>query len=232
MKIWDVFPAYLGRTLLLVEHRELHALAALRGTEQSFAADIDMQTVDWYEHPWALAKRHRMVVEEMRLLRLEHNSPLAEPEQHSDWPPLHRNIGIPTQFEQLRRLNGDSRIPVVNDVSRLWQQVAYSVMARDDEAYRYLAEAAHHGRVSLSELQAEITELLRQPAQFALWSKTINVMWQDCQSAPEVALYQARTERPYRRLKAIQFLAGRHPWLNLWHSTAISDLMCCAVVSV
>lgn len=229
MKIWDIFPGYLGRTLLLVEHRECHALAALHEQGQQVAEDIDPRANEWLRHFWALTKRHEMVVAEMMLLNLEHNSPLPEPEVHGDWPPLHPQLGFIKQYAQVARLHSDARIPIPDSSEQLWYQVSHSVSARDQEAYRALSEAVHHGRVQLPELENDVSELLRQPASFALWEQAIDTLWQTCLKTPEAALYRARQPRPHRRMKAIQFLAARYGWLNLWQTTAITDLNCCVI---
>jgi hypothetical protein len=75
MRIWDVEPAVLCRRHLLGEHRELHAVwAVLTGDRAGYRRHPE--TLRWEGRLRALARRHEVLVAEMRRRGFAHRSPL------------------------------------------------------------------------------------------------------------------------------------------------------------
>lgn len=227
MKIWDCFPGYLNKTLLLAEHRELHA--AHGHIEEGRAASISMtQPLDWLNYPQAIKARHALVIEEMALAGIEHQSKLEFDRGKTEWPAVSRELPLTSQMEQLRVMRGGARLPVPHTVEELWQQCALSVSARDPQYYRHLHTQVSNASIGMPQLLTELNQLLRLPVSPHAWEKTVYSMWELCAKLPEAFTYSSSFERPERLIKAIQYLASRYRWPELWYTTAITDLACCS----
>lgn len=227
MKIWDCFPGYLNKTLLLAEHRELHATHNI--VEEGLAVStVDPHMLDWMNHPQAIRARHALVIEEMALAGVEHRSKLDFNRGPTTWPATSRELPLSSQIEQLQVMRGGARLAVPQSVEELWNQCALSVLARDPQYAQHIESQINSGGLHFSQLMVEINDILRQPALPHAWEKTIFSMWEVCAKLPEAFTYRSSFNRPERLIKAIQYLASRYRWPELWDTTAITDLACCS----
>ena len=177
MRIWDVHPGYLSRDGLLGEHALLHAIAAtLRRGEPPPATSRrsrrrrhmagNPEVARWRGYGWALAQRHRLVVAEMALRGIDHKSPLVLRTAADCWPPAFVDPPA-TQFSLLAAKYEASgqcgRIPLPRSCHQLWAQHKYSVMAREQGAYRALGRrvSAMRGTNGIAALALELTNWLR-----------------------------------------------------------------------
>lgn len=225
MKIWDIHPGYLGKSLLLNEHRELHSVENIAGENGAHVEHHDPAIAAWLFRQPAIACRHQWLVEEMSLRQLEHHSPMTKRIAPADWPSIQPTAAI-EQFNALTKQKDQPRLPIPNDVETLWAQHAYSVMARDVSLYRELSARLKEPvyTLSMGELAHILTETLHRPCRRSYWSKVVLAMWEHCAPLPEAYSYQSSLTRPERLIRAIQFLAQKHQVAELWHSTALSDL--------
>ncbi|MBW8191550.1 pyrimidine dimer DNA glycosylase/endonuclease V [Neiella marina] len=230
MKIWDCYPAYLTQPLLVAEHREIHGLLQIVERGKSLAKTADPHIANWLAHPGALATRHEQLVEEMSLRDIEHKSPVAVQAGAVLWPKVSGDIGIGIQFEQLAAMGNDARLLSPKKPDDLLQQNALSIMARDPSLYKFLQAENQNGRLKLIELQREVTEVIRRPVNLEFLERVVATMWRYCEQAPEAFTFSSRSKDPMRRLKAIQFLASKYKWPELWQTTALTDLACCQLV--
>jgi len=227
MRIWDCFPGYLNKTLLLAEHRELHAAQGIiDGGGEVLTSDA--QIVEWVKHPQAIRARHALLIEEMGLAGIEHHSSLAFDRGMVIWPVISKELTLTSQMEQLRVMRGGARLPVPQTAEELWQQCALSASARDPQYFRYLQSQVGSGSLNLNQLMSELNELLRKPVQPHAWERAVLSMWEICAKLPEAFTYSSSFNRPERLIKAIQYLASRYRWPELWYTTAITDLACCS----
>lgn len=224
MKIWDVHPGYLGKKLLLNEHRELHGIEQLAANNMP-GEQLDPAISAWLFRQPAIACRHQWLVEEMNLRQIEHHSPMNKRVAPADWPPLQPTAAL-EQVNALGKQKDPGRIPIPKDPKTLWTQHAYSVMARDIALYRELNERVNDPAYDLSmgELAHILTDALHRPCRRGYWEKVISAMWEHCAESPEAYSYQSSLNRPERLIRAIQFLAQKYQWPEIWHSTALSDL--------
>ena len=229
MKIWDCFPAYLNQNQLIAEHRELHGLHQKTERQAPMSDSMDPHIANWLQVPQAIAWRHGLVVEEMRLHQIDHKSPIDSFRTPIEWPAFSKEISLSMQFDQIKALANDARLVVPDETETLIQQSAFSLMARDPGLYKYLQNESHHGRLAMTELFREVTEVVRKPVQREVYERVINSMWRYCQKAPEAFTYTSSNNRPSRRIRAIQFLANKYRWPELWQSAALTDLACCAI---
>ncbi|MCK9296079.1 MAG: hypothetical protein M0P70_13455 [Desulfobulbaceae bacterium] len=139
MRIWDIDPGYLNRQSLLGEHRELHAIfVVLTRNRKGYAAHPE--TRRWKDHLAALAKRHDLLVAEMRLRGYKHHSPLPAIPGDTIWPktfinPPHAQFAI---LREKYRGKQPGRIPLPSSARQLWAQHKYSVLARDPRLYQII----------------------------------------------------------------------------------------------
>ncbi len=229
MKIWDCFPAYLSQSQLIAEHRELHGLQQLIDRGKTLGQGADPHIANWLNAPQAIAWRHALVVEEMRLQLVDHKSPIDSFRVATEWPAFSKEVSITVQFEQLKALATDARLNLPGDPKELMQQSAFSFMARDPAYYKHLQAEVMHERISVEALFKELCQVVRRPVQQEVYERVINTMWRYCQKAPEAFTFKSSQERPARRIRAIQFLASKYRWPELWHSTALTDFACCAI---
>lgn len=229
MKVWDCFPAYLNQNQLIAEHRELHGLQQNVERDVPITDSMDPHIANWLRAPQAIAWRHALVAEEMRLHQVDHKSPIDSFRTPITWPSFSKEVTLTMQFEQLKALHHDARLTIPDETETLIQQSAFSLMARDPGLYKYLQNESHHGRLALAELFREVSEVVRKPVQREVYDRVIASMWRYCQKAPEAFTFASSQGRPARRIRAIQFLAGKYRWPELWQSAALTDLACCAI---
>jgi len=166
LRVWDVHPGYLDRQRLLGEHRELHGIVSIlsRGLK---GYSNHPETRRWVGHGWALRQRHRLLVAEMALRGYRERTPVRLRSGAGRWPDDF--VDPPgAQFALLRSKYGDAssgRIPLPRTTHELWSHHKYSVLARDQAAYRALGRrvAGLRKTAGFDELALELVEWLRTP---------------------------------------------------------------------
>ena len=167
MRIWDVHPGYLDRQRLLGEHRELHGVVAVVARHPAPPVRHP-EAKRWIGCGWALGQRHRLLAAEMALRGYRDRTPIALDSATGHWPDA--VLDPPSeQFAILARKyaakNTQGRIPLPRTAHELWAHHKYSVLARNQAAYRNLGRrvAALRGRDGFHELASELVAWLRQP---------------------------------------------------------------------
>ncbi|MCM2679471.1 pyrimidine dimer DNA glycosylase/endonuclease V [Echinimonas agarilytica] len=230
MKIWDCYPAYLNQNLLVAEHRELHGLQQISNRKTPITKATDAHIAAWISSPNAMSIRHDQIVEEMHLHQIEHRSPMPRDDEPVEWPPLLQQPSVANQFSQLREVSSDARLAVPEDSETLIEQFAFSLMARDPALYKRLQAQTAQGDLSLDELMVTVSETLQLPVDEEVYQRVISTMWRYCAKAPEAFTFASSVNEPRRRLRAIQYLASKYKWPELWKSTALTDLATCQIV--
>ena len=177
MRIWDIHPGYLSGDRLLVEHAALHRVASalLRDGKSPEASR-------WRGCRWALSQRHRLVVAEMALRGRRHRSPLRFQGALGLWPETFQESPA-AQFDLLRRrregMEEAGRIALPRSSHELWGQHKYSVMARNQSAYRELGRRVSRlrGREQFDELALELVGWLRKPPPRGNLRNAMQHMW-------------------------------------------------------
>jgi len=180
MRIWDIDPGYLNRQSLLGEHRELHAIFVVL-TENRKGYSAHPETRRWQNHLAALAKRHDLLVEEMRLRGYHHHSPLPTVPGETAWPktfidPPHAQFAI---LREKYRTKEPGRIPLPSSARELWAQHKYSVLARDPGLYRRIGPwlAAGDDQLRFRALARILVRTLRQPPPAGRLRNGLDHMW-------------------------------------------------------
>lgn len=222
MRIWDVHPAYLSRDSLLGEHALLHGIAGrLRGGQERQSKHPEMAR--WQGCGWALAQRHRLVVAEMAQRGFAHHSKLALRTAVDTWPQAF--VDPPSdQFSLLaakyEAAGQSGRLPLPRSSHELWAQHKYSVMAREQAAYRQLGRrvSALRGKEGFAELALELVGWLRRPPPAGQLRNAVEHMW---------GYVDARGERPLgvqAAVRRIGRLAQAQGVAYLLAQTALADL--------
>lgn len=238
MRIWDVHPGYLSRQSLVGEHAELHGLASVLRARRQVPAQARAggrragrshanhpEAKRWQGFGWALGQRHRLLVAEMALRGIRHQSPLALRAASGAWPPAF----VDPPAEQFRLLAAKyaaataGRIPLPRSAQELWAQHKYSVLARDQAGYRALGSrvSALRGAAGMAELALELVGWLRRPPTAGNLRNAVEHMW---------GYVDASAVRPFRGLKAraalglVGRLAAEQGAPYLLGQTALSEL--------
>lgn len=245
MRIWDVHPGYLSRQGLVGEHAHLHGLASiLRAGRQPAAraahwagkrrrtyarlASSHPEARRWQGFGWALAQRHRLLVAEMALRGLGHQSPVALRTAPGAWPPAF----VDAPAEQFRLLTAKyaaattttrGRIPLPRSAQELWAQHKYSVLARDQAAYRALGPRVSglRGQDGMVELAHELTAWLRRPPTAGNTRNAVEHMWGYVDAAAVRPLAALRTGAA---LRTVGRLASAQGVAYLLGQTALTEL--------
>ncbi|TAA48466.1 pyrimidine dimer DNA glycosylase/endonuclease V [Corallincola spongiicola] len=231
MKIWDINPGYLGRQQLLTEHTELHSLAQVIESQLDGVGKMNSAVLRWAYHPAAVALRHAIVVEEMKMRDIEHKTPIAVPSTACEWPALEGDWTAATQYAELADKGVAGRIPLPMSSVQLWEQHAYSVMARDLPLFKELQSQVESKAIAFDELADLLVETLRRPCHQHHWDKVVMGMWEPCLAASEAFDYRSSFGRPDRLLRGIQYLSAQYQWPELWQATALTELACAVRVN-
>jgi hypothetical protein len=215
MRIWDLHPGYLNRGSLLGEHRELHGiLAIVANGKRGYARHPE--TMRWRRHLGALRLRHDILRAEMMLRGYRDLTPVRRVRRAS-WP----GVFIDSPAGQISLLHrkyaggeaGRIRLPRSNQ--ELWAAHKYSVLARDQSAYRGIGRAVSRLRRGspIDALALDLVQLLRRPPGAGDLDNAILHMWG-----------HLRTGSPRPSFASLQRLAldSGEPYLTA--STALSDL--------
>jgi hypothetical protein len=180
MRIWDVHPGFLSRQRLLGEHAELHAILSVL-TRGLTGYSRHPETLRWKGHRGALRLRHELLVSEMLLRGLGHHSPAPHRGPRGRWPEAF--IDPPgDQLDILARKYGpveSGRIDLPRGAQELWAAHKYSVLARDQRAYRDIGRRVARMRrgSDIHPLALELVELLRRAPDPGSLENALEHMW-------------------------------------------------------
>lgn len=226
MRVWDVDPGYLNRQSLLGEHRELHGIVSIivhgrRGYSRH------PETLRWTEYGWGLRQRHRLLASEMALRGFTDRSPVTVRFNREAWP----STWIDEPHRQYLILKGKyagregGRVPLPRNAQELWSHHKYSVLARDQQAYRQIGRLVSTGNCDFADLALRLVLLLRQPPSPGGARNAAEHMWgyvSRFSSAPG----QSVNSWPVRKLLLqTRRLAVKHGEPYLLSSTALGELM-------
>lgn len=226
MRIWDVHPGYLDRQRLLAEHRELHGVASVLARHPPSAARHP-EAKRWRGFGWALRQRHRLLAAEMALRGYRDRTPVRMRSQPGCWPsafidpPAAQFALLSAKYAKTEAAQG--RIPLPRNAQELWAQHKYSVMARDQAAYRELGRrvAGLGGAEDFGALARELVAWLRRSPRQGDLVNAVQHMW-GYVDAPATPFDAAA---PRKALKVIQRAAmSEAEQTYLRRQTALSDL--------
>jgi len=216
VRIWDLHPAFLNRGSLLGEHRELHGILAIVEQERTGYARHP-ETLRWRRHLGALRLRHDVLSAEMHLRGYRDLTPVRRVRRCS-WPTDY----LDSPARQLELLEGKyagreaGRIPLPRSNQELWAAHKYSILARDQAAYRAIGRAVSRLRrgSSFDSLALDLVGLMRGPPPPGDLENAILHMWGHLRAGT-----QAPSFPTLQRLA----LERREPYLMA--STSLSELI-------
>jgi hypothetical protein len=227
VRIWDVSPGYLNRQSLLGEHRELHGLhSILLNGKKGYARHPE--TLRWVGCLTGLARRHGVLVAEMRLRGYSDRSPVYAEPSRITWP--EDFVTSPGgQFALLRsKYSGKpgGRIPLPRNAQELWAHHKYSVMARDPAVYRSIGRRVSRLRdgADFSALADDLVEILRVDPPRPRLLNALEHLWGYVARAASTEESTAARQSASALLKTTCELAWRLSEPYPLRSTALSDL--------
>ena len=226
MRIWDIHPGYLSRHNLLGEHTQLHGLVSI--VRRGKADDFQHPEVQrWNRRSWALKQHHNQLVAEMKFRGHRHQSPLRYRIAQGQWPETF--VDQPSvQFDLLKRQSVDperaARIPVPRTSHELWAHHKYSVMARNQSAYREIGRRVSQlrERDGFDELALELIGWMRQPPTDGNLRNAIGHMWGYLSSSGTSPAFDRLS--PKSALNMLQRLGRLEKADYLLKQTALTDL--------
>ena len=178
-------PGYLSQQSLLGEHSEIHALICIMVDRKS-GYSHHPEVCRWKGYLWALQYRHRIVVKEMHLRGINHQSPfiferLLEKEGHF---PAYLDSPV-TQFILLRGKyhfkHQQGRIPIPKKGTDFWAHHKYSVMTRGYQYYHDMQKFLKGRQVKPIEQDHELVEKIQDDMKKAITknalSNTLMHLW-------------------------------------------------------
>jgi hypothetical protein len=227
VRVWDVSPGYLSRQSLLGEHRELHGLhniVALGRTGYS----RHPETLRWVRALSGLAWRHRHLSAEMRLRGYTDRTPLPVSRGRAVWP----DVFIDVPADQFQLLRGKyvgrpaGRISLPRSPQELWSHHKYSVLARDQEAYRRIGRWVSRLRrgAPLADLAVDLVIAVRRPPPRGALANAVEHMWGHVNRAATAAETSAARRSLTALLAVTQAVAVREREPFLLASTALGEL--------
>ena len=227
MRIWDIDPGYLNTELLLSEHRILHETVAIL-TARKPGMINSQETSRWFGFGWALRQRHRLLVAEMNLRGYADITPVLTRSGKESWPDLERDEPI-AQLQMLADLyveQGSGRIPLPANAHELWAQHKYSVLARNQAAYRRIGKrvAGYRRNDDFADLAFQLTQAMRKAPTESGARNALQHMWGHVSGDGDAAVTGMLMQSPVGLLREIQHRAieQREPYLMA--STALGEL--------
>jgi hypothetical protein len=227
MRIWDIDPGYLNTELLLSEHRILHETVAIL-TARKPGMINSQETSRWYGFGWALRQRHRLLVAEMNLRGYADITHVLTRSGKESWPDLERDEPI-AQLQMLADLyleQEPGRIPLPVNAHMLWAQHKYSVLARNQSAYRRIGKrvAEYRRHDDFADLAFQLTQTMRKPPTESGTRNALQHMWGHVSGDGDATVSGMSVQNPARLLREIQHRAieQREPYLMA--STALGEL--------
>jgi len=227
MRIWDIDPGYLNTELLLSEHRILHETVAIL-TARKPGMINSQETSRWFGFGWALRQRHRLLVAEMNLRGYADITPVLTRSGKESWPDLERDEPI-AQLQMLADLyleQEPGRIPLPANAHELWAQHKYSVLARNQAAYRRIGKrvAGYRRNDDFADLAFQLTQTMRKAPTESGARNALQHMWGHVSGDGDAAVTGMLMQSPVGLLREIQHRAieQREPYLMA--STALGEL--------
>ncbi|WDP91082.1 MAG: DUF1722 domain-containing protein [Desulfobacter sp.] len=222
MRIWDIDPGFLNDQSLLGEHRELHGLMSIHINNKK-GYSRHPETLRWQHSLTGLYQRHELLVSEMTLRGMNHNSPLDRPRGSLSWPeewidPPH------TQFDLLRAKYTNKpggRIPLPQNPMALWASHKYSVMARDPGLYRQLGPEVAQKKLTLASLSLSLAQTLRQPPEQGRLDNALDHMWGYVSGISALDRKDLDARRLFNEIQSLS-ISGEITYLT--RSTALGEL--------
>jgi hypothetical protein len=227
VRVWDVSPGYLNRGSLLGEHRELHGLhSILINGKDGYSRHPE--TRRWVGCLSGLIWRHAQLAAEMWLPGYVDRTPIPQTARRIRWPDAFVTSAA-AQFALLGskyRRRAPGRIALPRSAHELWAHHKYSVMARDQAAYRAFGRRVARVRkgADLSPLATDLVIVLRTPPPRASLVNALEHMWgyvSKIATADERKVAMAST-RDLLRTTCMLAVRSNEPYLMA--STALSDL--------
>jgi hypothetical protein len=227
MRIWDIDPGFLNTDLLLSEHRILHETVAIL-TARKPGMINSQETSRWFGFGWALRQRHRLLVAEMNLRGYADITPVLTRSGKESWPDLERDEPI-AQFQMLADLyleQEPGRISLPVNAHQLWAQHKYSVLARNQAAYRRIGTRVSKYRRNddYADLAFQLTQAMRKPPTEGGIINALQHMWGHVSGDGDAGDHETLMQNPSKLLREIQHRAieQREPYLMA--STALGEL--------
>jgi hypothetical protein len=227
VRIWDVSPGYLDRQRLLGEHRELHGLhSILVNGKRGYSRHPE--TRRWAASLSGLCRRHEMLVGEMRLRGYSDRTPVARERGRVRWPATF--VTEPAaQFALLKSKHGGrgaGRIPLPHTAQELWAQHKFSVLARDQAAYRALGRrvSAMRTPAAFASLADDLVRLLRASPPRGELANAVEHMWGFVSRHASAGERRGALASPAAMFLKTCELAVRTGQPYLLASTALADL--------
>ncbi len=222
MRIWDLDPGFLNNQSLLGEHRELHGIYSIL-TNNKNGYRNHPETKRWEQRLNAMVIRHGLLVEEMKLRKLNHYSPVQQVGSNFDWPgtyidPPGTQIAI---LQRKYRYKLQGRIHLTRNIQELWAKHKYSVMARSYNHYRDLGREVAENRISIQHLADKLVGILRWSADEKSLKNAIDHMWGYVSQHSRANPNQMELSD---RLEEIRRLSIGHQVTYLIQSTALGEL--------
>lgn len=222
MRIWDIDPGFLNDRSLLAEHRELHGIHSIISNGKSGYARHP-ETLRWAAHLSALTIRHGLLVEEMKLRKFKHLSPLSGVINDLQWPPIF--IDRPAnQYSLLEGKYADKprgRIPLPGNIQELWAAHKYSVMAREPAFCKSLGRQVATGAIDFEVLAEKMVLILRTQPGAGRLTNAVAHMW------GYVADYSGADPQKLTNTELLQEIQNKSSQVNidyLLRSTALAEL--------
>ena len=227
MRIWDLNPGYLNRQSLLGEHRELHAIVSIIINNKK-GYSRHPETLRWKNFGWALNQRHRLLAAEMKLRGYVDRTPVLLKTQNQKWPDIFVDPPV-AQLSILAEKYKDKepgRIPLPENVQKLWAQHKYSVMARDVSEYKHIGRWVASSKTGngISDLYPELLSMLRCPPGEGNLRNTVQHMWGYVSGFASLSGKAIERKTTRGLIAEIQRLAFLHNIVYLKESTALGEL--------
>lgn len=178
MRIWDIDAGFLNNQSLLGEHRELHGIVSIiQNNKKGYSRHPE--TLRWQRCLQSLTVRHNLLVEEMLLRGLKHQSPVLTDAKALVWPTIFIDEPF-IQFDILRIKYQDKkpgRIPLPQNAIQLWSFHKYSVMAREPDLYRKFGPRISNNQIPFETLSKDLVMILRTPPRKERIINAIDHMW-------------------------------------------------------
>jgi hypothetical protein len=217
----------LNRQSLLGEHRELHAIVSIIINNKK-GYSRHPETLRWKNFGWALNQRHRLLAAEMKLRGYVDRTPVLLKTQNQKWPDIFVDPPV-AQLSILAEKYKDKepgRIPLPENVQKLWAQHKYSVMARDVSEYKHIGRWVASSKTGngISDLYPELLSMLRCPPGEGNLRNTVQHMWGYVSGFASLSGKAIERKTTRGLIAEIQRLAFLHNIVYLKESTALGEL--------
>lgn len=218
MNIWDISYGYLGPSALSIAQAELQALIQ----QQAKPAENKR----WHGLGWAQCLRYRELRCELELRGQVIDDLGSGTAQIGVWPECFEAPYLQFQrWADTVSAGQQGRIPLPKNAQELWSHHKYSVLARDQKAYKEIGQGLAQQLLSFEELAEMLVNILRIPPQEGGVQNAVQHMWGYVALSASEHGGAFQTWSLAELLHATQAQAKTKNQQYLWHSTALSELM-------